>query len=209
MSHLWWLVPLDVVGVLVFSMSGALAGVRRDLDPFGVLTLAAVTGVGGGVVRDVILGDTPPPALTDWRYLVTAAVGGILILLWHPTFDRWERLILLFDAAGIAMFCVVGTLKAGMFGLGIFAAALLGMITAVGGGVIRDLLTAQVPSILRAGQYATPALSGGAIAAALTQYGAPSVASAGVGAAACLVWRVWALIVDWRRPLLAHLVARP
>ena len=110
---------LDLAGVFVFALSGALVAVRARLDLFGTLVLAFATGLGGGLVRDVLLGDVPPPGLVEWRYLTAAALAGVATFLWHPAVARWENIILTLDAAGLALFCVTGALKASDAGLGI------------------------------------------------------------------------------------------
>ena len=138
--------------------------------------LAVATGLGGGLIRDVLIGDVPPPGLTDWRYLLAAAVAGVATFFWHPVVARWENIILTLDAAGLALFCVNGAVKASDAGLTVVPAALLGMITAVGGGMIRDVLANRVPVVLEAGSgwYAVPALAGATLAAIGDHYGWPT-----------------------------------
>jgi uncharacterized membrane protein YeiH len=190
-------VSLDLLGTFVFAVSGALVAVRGRLDLFGTLVLAGATGLGGGLVRDVLLGDVPPPGLVDWWYLVAAALAGVATFIWHPAFARWENLILTLDAAGLALFCVTGALKASDAGLGIVPAALLGMITAVGGGIARDVLANRVPVVLQGGWYATPALVGAAWAAVAHELDLPTVAVLVPGMLACFVWRALALRRGW------------
>jgi uncharacterized membrane protein YeiH len=195
------LVVLDLVGIFVFAISGALVGVRKRADLFGVLVLAGATGLGGGFVRDVLIGATPPAALADWRYLVVPVAGGLVTFLFHPTLGRLERPMLLFDALGLALFCVTGALKAVAWGLGPVPAALLGMVTAIGGGMIRDVLTSRMPEVFRGELYATPALAGATVAVLLARadLAYPVVAAAGGGL--CLVWRLTALLRGWRAPV--------
>ena len=190
-------VALDLAGTFVFALSGALVAVRGRLDLFGTLVLAGATGLGGGIVRDVLLGDVPPLALVDWWYLVAAALAGVATFLWHPAFARWENLILTLDAAGLALFCVTGALKASDAGLGIVAAALVGMITGTGGGIARDVLANRVPVVLEGGWYATPALVGAAWAAFAHDQHWPTAAVLIPGIAACFTWRALALHRDW------------
>jgi len=190
-------VALDLAGTFVFALSGALVAVRGRLDLFGTLVLACATGLGGGIVRDVLLGDVPPLALTDWWYVVAAALAGAATFLWHPALARWENLILTLDAAGLALFCVTGALKASDAGLGIVPAALLGMITATGGGIARDVLANRVPVVLEGGWYATPALVGASWAAASHHYDLPTVAVLVPGMLACFTWRALALHRGW------------
>lgn len=158
------LVLLDLTGIFVFALSGGLVGVRKGLDVFGVLVLAGATGLGGGFLRDVLIGDLPPAALADWRYLAVPVVAGLVTFWLHPALARLERLVTVFDAAGLGLFCVVGALKALDYGLGPAPAALMGAVTAVGGGMLRDLLAGRVPVVLRSELYATPALVGATIA---------------------------------------------
>ena len=190
---------LDLVGTFVFALTGALVGVRRRLDIFGTLVLACATGLGGGLVRDVLLGDVPPPGLTDWRYLLVAAAAGLATFFWHPVVARWENIILTLDAAGVALFCVNGAVKASDFGLSVVPAALLGMITAVGGGMVRDVLANRVPVVLEAGTgwYAVPALAGATLAAAGQHYGWPTVLVLAPGMVACFGWRVVSMRRGW------------
>ena len=136
---------LDLVGIFVFAISGALVGVRRGLDVFGVLVLAGVTGLGGGFLRDVLIGDIPPAALADWRYLMVPVAAGLITFVFHPAVGRVERQVTIFDAFGLALFCVTGALKALEYGLSPVPAALMGLVTAIGGGIARDLLANRVP----------------------------------------------------------------
>jgi uncharacterized membrane protein YeiH len=205
MTHLP--IALDLAGTFVFALSGALVAVRGRLDLFGTLVLACATGLGGGIVRDVLLGDVPPLALTDWWYILAAALAGVATFLWHPALARWENLILTLDAAGLALFCVTGALKASDAGLGIVPAALLGMITATGGGIARDVLANRVPVVLEGGWYATPALAGASWAAVAHHYDLPTVAVLVPGMLACFTWRALALHRGWS-PLPARGVGR-
>ncbi len=142
---------LDLVGIFVFGITGALVGVRKKLDVFGIQVLALVTGLGGGFIRDVLIGGkaVPPAALADWRYLVVPVSAGLITFFLHPGIGRVERLVNVFDAAGLALFCVTGARKALDYGLSPLSAALLGTISGIGGGVIRDLLSGRVPVVLR------------------------------------------------------------
>ena len=188
---------LDLAGTFVFAVTGALVAVRARLDLFGTLVLACATGLGGGLVRDVLLGDVPPPGLTEWRYLVAAALAGVATFLWHPVVARWENIILTLDAAGLALFCVIGALKASNAELDLVPAALLGMITGVGGGIARDVLANRVPVVLQGGWYATPALVGATWAAFAQGQGWPTGAVLLPGIAVCFTWRALALHRDW------------
>ena len=194
------LVVLDLVGIFVFAISGALVGVRKDLDVFGVLVLAGATGLGGGFLRDVLIGATPPAALADWRYLLVPTAAGLLTYLEHPALGRRERLVNLFDAFGLGLFCVTGALKATAYGLGPVPAALLGMTTAIGGGILRDLLAGRVPVVFRGELYATPALAGAAVAVVGAHQHLPVPLVAGAGAVVCIAWRLAAIRRGWTAP---------
>ncbi|WP_435741432.1 trimeric intracellular cation channel family protein [Nocardioides sp. SYSU DS0663] len=194
------LVVLDLVGIFVFAVSGGLVAVRKDLDLFGVLVLAGTTGLGGGFLRDVLIGATPPAALADWRYLLVPVGAGLLTFGYHPTLGRMERTVNVFDACGLAVFCVAGALKAYDVGLGPIPAALLGMVTAIGGGMVRDLLAGRVPVVFRGELYAIPALAGATAVVVGLELDLPRVGVALVGAATCLVWRLLAMWRGWQAP---------
>ncbi|MGN6129418.1 MAG: trimeric intracellular cation channel family protein [Nocardioidaceae bacterium] len=194
------LVVLDLVGIWVFAISGGLVAVRKDLDIFGVLVLSLTTGLGGGFIRDVLLGAVPPSSLADWRYLVVPVAAGLVTFWFHPTLGRMERLVNVFDAAGLAVFCVTGALKALAYGLGPVPAALLGMATGIGGGMIRDVLAGRVPVVLRDELYATPALLGAGLAVLGHGLGLPSAVVAPPAALVCFAWRVLAMRRGWDAP---------
>lgn len=194
------LVVLDLVGIFVFAITGALVGVRKELDVFAVLVLAATTGLGGGFLRDVLIGAVPPAALADWRYLLVPAAAGLVTFFFHPSLGRKERVINLLDAAGLALFCVTGALKALAFGLGPVPAALMGMLTGIGGGMVRDVLTGRVPLVFRGELYATPALVGAAVAVVGHEAGLRTVVVAGPAALLCFGWRVLAMRRGWNAP---------
>jgi uncharacterized membrane protein YeiH len=194
-------VGLDLVGIFVFAITGALVGVRKQLDVFGVQVLALVTGLGGGFIRDVLIGATPPAALDDWRYLAVPVAAGLLTFFLHPGIGRVERLVNIFDAAGLGLFCVTGALKALAYGLPPLSAALVGTISGIGGGVIRDILSGRVPVVLRREIYAIPAFLGAGIVvvAHRADVYAPWVAVA--AAVVCIVIRLLAIRRGWNAPL--------
>jgi uncharacterized membrane protein YeiH len=191
---------LDLVGIFVFAISGGLVAVRKDLDIFGVLVLAGTTGLGGGFLRDVLIGALPPAALADWRYLIVPVTAGLVTFWFHPAIGRRERVINVFDAAGLALFCVTGAVKALAFGLGPVPSALMGMLTGIGGGILRDILAGRVPIVLRGELYATPALVGAAIAVVGTELGLAVGVVAVPAALVCLLWRLLALRRGWQAP---------
>ncbi len=194
------LVVLDLVGIFVFAITGALVAVRKELDVFAVLILALITGLGGGFLRDVLIGATPPAALADWRYLLVPAVAGLVTFFFHPSLNRKERVINVLDAAGLSLFCVTGALKAVEFGLGPVPAALMGMLTGIGGGVLRDMLTGRVPLVFRGELYATPALVAALVAVVGHQLGLRTAVVAVPAAMLCFTWRVTAMRRGWNAP---------
>ena len=195
------LVVLDLTGIFVFAVAGALVAVRKNLDLFAALVLGGVTGLGGGFIRDVLIGAVPPAALADWRYLLVPIAAGLLTFFFHTSLDRLERVITLFDAFGLALFCVTGALKAIDYGLEPLPAALLGMVTGIGGGMIRDVLAGSVPVIFEGVLYATPALAGAAVAVLLDRTDLPVWAVAAAGFSTCLGFRLLAMVRGWRAPL--------
>ncbi|MGQ4331894.1 trimeric intracellular cation channel family protein, partial [Streptomyces hayashii] len=131
---------LDLIGIFVFAISGALLAVRKNFDVFGIAMLAEVTALGGGVFRDLVIGAVPPAAFTDLGYFLTPLLAALLVVFLHPQVERIQLGVNVFDAAGLGLFCVTGTTKAYAYGLNLTASAALGIATAVGGGVLRDVL---------------------------------------------------------------------
>lgn len=191
---------LDLLGIFVFALSGGLVAVRKELDLFGVLVLAGITGLGGGFLRDLLIGAVPPASLEDWRYLMVPVAAGLVSFWFHPALGRMERLVTLFDAAGLGLFCVTGALKAVAFGLGPVPAALMGMLTGIGGGMLRDVLAGRVPVVFRGELYATPALVGAAIAVAGVEASLQPGVVAVPAAAVCIGWRLLAVRRGWNAP---------
>ena len=157
------LLVLDLVGVAAFAASGALTGVQKQLDLFGVVFISGVTAIGGGFIRDALIGATPVAALSDWRYLVTPAVVGVVVFRVHPTIAKLARPLLLVDAAGLGLFAVAGARKAIERGIGPIGSIGIGMVTAIGGGILRDVLVREIPVVLHREIYATAALIGATI----------------------------------------------
>ncbi|WP_440066082.1 trimeric intracellular cation channel family protein [Streptosporangium sp. OZ121] len=158
---------LDLVGIFVFALSGALVGVRRRLDVVGMTVLAEMTALGGGIARDLIL-NVRPAAFSSVGYVVVPVLATVIVFFWHPQVERVMPAMNVFDAAGLGLFCAVGTGKAMSFGLSPLHAALLGVTTAVGGGILRDVLSGQIPTLLYDRQlYAVPAMLGAALMALL------------------------------------------
>jgi uncharacterized membrane protein YeiH len=194
------LLVLDLVGTFVFALSGATAGVKRRLDLFGILVLSFVAGNFGGITRDVLIGSTPPPAIGDWRYLAVSVLAGAVTFYWPAALEQLSSRVLVFDAAGLALFAVSGTEKALAFGLNPIMAALLGMLTGVGGGVVRDVLVAEVPTVLRADIYAVAALAGAAVVVVGQLLHAPPAARTVAGALLCFGLRLMAIQRGWHLP---------
>jgi len=195
-----FLLVLDLTGIFVFAISGALVAVHKRFDIFGVLVLAGVTGLGGGFLRDVLIDATPPAALADWRYLLVPVAAGLITFVFHPTLGRLERVVNVFDAAGLGLFCVTGALKSLEYGLGPVPAALMGVVTGIGGGMMRDVLTGRVPLVFRGELYATPALVGALVAVLGVQSGLRTAFVAVPAALICFGWRVVAARRGWNAP---------
>ena len=200
------LMVLDLIGTFVFALSGAVAGIRQRLDIFGVLVLSFAAASAGGIMRDLLIGSVPPEAVSDWRYLAVALLAGLVIFIGFPRSARLHKLgdlVLIFDAAGLALFAVVGTQKALGFGLNPIMAPLLGMLTGIGGGMLRDILLAQTPAVLRSDLYAVAALAGAVEVVIGHQLNAPPTVVAIAGATLCFgirllaIWRGWSLPVAY------------
>lgn len=192
---------LDLVGTAVFALSGGAVGVRHRLDIFGVSVLAFVAGNAGGMLRDLTIGAVPPTAFSSSRHVAVSLVAGIIVFLWHPRLERLRVPILMFDAGGLALFAVSGTQKALEFGLDPVVAALLGMLTGIGGGMLRDMLVREIPTVLHEDLYAVAALAGAAIVVAGHLLGVPPTAATLGGAAACFGIRVVAIRRGWSLPV--------
>lgn len=192
---------LDLGGTFAFALSGATAGVRRRLDLFGVLVLAFAASTFGGITRDVLIGSTPPASLVDWRYLGVSTAAGIVCFFWSPWIERMNAPVRVLDAVGLALFAVSGTQKALAFGLSPVMAALLGVLTGIGGGIARDVLLAEVPSVLRSDLYAVAALAGASVVVVGNLLGLPIVLMAVLGGGICFGMRMMAIRRGWRLPV--------
>jgi uncharacterized membrane protein YeiH len=192
---------LDLAGTFVFALSGAMAGVKHRLDVFGVLVLSFAAANTGGITRDVLIGAIPPGAISDWRYLGVSLVAGLITFYFSSAITQLWSPVLLFDAAGLALFSVSGAHKALAYGLNPVMATLLGMLTGIGGGMARDVLVAEIPSVLRADLYAVAALVGAGIVVIANMLQLPSGVAALVGAALCFGLRVMAIKHGWRLPV--------
>jgi uncharacterized membrane protein YeiH len=162
---------LDICGTFVFAVSGAFKAARHELDLLGVLVLAIATGVGGGIIRDITLGCTPPAAFQDEIYLLVCVVGGLVVFVAaNRIAPRWDC-VMFADAVGLSVFAAIGSAKAQMYDLGAIGIIMMAAITATGGGLIRDVLVREIPAVLKADFYATAALIGGASFIAARQLG--------------------------------------
>ena len=186
---------LDLGGTFVFAISGAVAAVNRRLDIFGILVLSFVTGNFGGIARDLLIGAVPPAVLTDGRYLLVSVLAGLITFFWYAGVDRLRSPVLLFDAAGLS------------FGLSPVMSALLGMLTGIGGGMMRNVLLAEIPQVLCSDLYAVAALAGAAIVVIGDMLELPYGASALAGGTVCFGLRFMAIRHGWHLPV-AHLSAR-
>src|SRR4051794_38274839 len=178
------ILALNLAGTFVFGLSGGLAAVRAKLDLFGVVVLAAVVGLAGGITRDLLIG-TPPATFRDWRYLAATAAAGLVCFFARPLLERFQRSVLVVDAIGLGLFCVTGATKALDFRVGPVQAIILGAITGIGGGMLRDVLLRDVPTVLRHDLYAIPALLGAAILVVAQKAGSTSPVYPVLGVAAC------------------------
>jgi len=195
---------VDLVGTLLFAIEGASAAITGKLDLLGLMVLAFATALGGGIIRDVLLGATPPSALRDWRYPTIAFAGAAIVFFFHQFVQETPaQLIMVLDAAGLALFAVSGTEKALLREMSPLVAVLLGGITGVGGGTIRDVLLARVPNVLHADVYATAALVGAATMVLCRRLGLTDTQSAFVGGVVCFALRVVSVWRHWNLPVAA------
>ncbi|MDQ0031312.1 trimeric intracellular cation channel family protein [Arthrobacter bambusae] len=196
------LVWLDLAGVFFFAVSGSLLAAKKQFDIIGSLLLASLVGLGGGVIRDIVINAGPPAAFTNPVYLVPPVLAAVLVYFLFSSIQRFTSLLTLFDAGGLALFCITGTLKALAAGLNPVAAILLGVTTAVGGGLLRDITANEIPTLFNARDlYALPAFTGAALTALLWTIGAFNGVTAGVIAAWVFAFRVVAWRWGWRVPL--------
>ncbi|MFC4010390.1 trimeric intracellular cation channel family protein [Nonomuraea purpurea] len=192
---------LDLVGIFVFALSGALMGVRKRLDVVGMGMLAEMTALGGGIVRDLIL-NVRPAAFQSLGYVLVPVAATVIVFFWHPHVARVMPAILVLDAAGLGLFCAVGTEKALEYGLSPLHAALLGLATAIGGGMLRDVLAGEIPTLLYDRQlYAVPAMLGSGVMAGLSMSGLHGWPATLAAALLAFGLRITAMRRNWRAPL--------
>jgi uncharacterized membrane protein YeiH len=199
------LIVFDLVGTLVFALEGAMRAIRGDLDFLGLLVLAFVTAVGGGIIRDLLIGATPPSAIRDWRYFAVAILGAVAVSFFYQRVEAIpDQLVITLDAAGLGLFAVAGVEKALDYKMHPLMAVVMGGITGVGGGTVRDLLLAQVPSVLRKDVYASAALAGGVVMVLLLKVKVPRAVAMLAGGSACFLLRMVAVAQHWNLPRLLH-----
>lgn len=198
--------PLDLAGIFVFALSGGLLAVRKNMDVFGICVLAEVTALGGGVMRDLLIGAVPPVAFTNTGYFLTPLLAGLVVIFLHPEVERINRSVQTLDALGLGLFCVTGTAKAHDYGLGSVASVAIGMLTAAGGGVLRDVLAHETPALLRWDReiYAVPALVGAMLVAFMIAENHLTTLTGTGAAMVAFVLRMLALKYGWRAPRAWH-----
>lgn len=191
---------LDILGTFAFALSGGSRAVESRMDAFGVVFLAFVAAVSGGVIRDVLIGAVPPVALQSMVYVGIAFAAGMVCFFAHERIVKLARPVALFDAIGLGLFCVVGARKALDAGLSPLMAALLGMVTAVGGGIAADVLTARPPMVLQRDIYALAALAGALLLTLGASVGVPDLVLAPLGAILATSLRLVSMSYDWHLP---------
>ena len=192
---------VDLAGTLLFAIEGGSAAATGQLDLLGVMVLAFATALGGGIIRDLLIGAVPPASLRDWRYAVLAFLGGFLVFSLHRFvvgISPW--IVLVLDAAGLSLFAIAGTEKALLYKMPAFVAILLGTVTAVGGGVLRDIFLSRVPRLLQSDIYATAAILGSAVMIVTGKLGLSPRWAAISGGATCFALRVLSLWLHWNLP---------
>src|SRR6185437_15329450 len=191
---------LDLGGTFVFAISGAVAAVKYRLDIFGVMVLAFAAGNVGGITRDLLIGAVPPAAISSLNYVGVSILAGLIVFFWDPLVTRHNNTVLWFDAIGLAFFAVAGAEKALVHGLNPVMAALLGMLTGIGGGMLRDILVNEIPTVLRADLYALAALAGATVVVIGDVSHIHPVATTTVGGLLCFALRFMAIRYGWHLP---------
>jgi uncharacterized membrane protein YeiH len=195
------LVIFDLAGTFVFALSGGMDGVKHRLDLFGVLVLSFAAGNSGGIARDILIGAVPPAAISDWRYLAVSVLAGLITFCWSRIVYSLKSPVMVFDAGGLALFAVAGTGKALAYHADPVAATLLGMLTGIGGGIVRDMLVREIPTVLRTDLYAVAALIGAAVMVVGRMLLVPLYSASIAGAALCFAIRYMAIRRAWRLPV--------
>lgn len=192
---------IDLAGTFAFAISGALAAQREDFDLFGILAIAYVTACGGGIARDVCIGAIPPAGLAEWRYLLTAVIAALATIGAYHQVEKLDYPVRLFDAMGLGLFAVYGAHKALVYGHNAEVAVLVGVLTAIGGGMVRDVLLNRVSLVLQQTElYATAAVLGAGLAVLGEYLAWPSLWSTWLPIVACFVLRYLSLRYKWTLP---------
>ncbi len=199
------LYSLDLLGTAAFAASGALAGIRRDMDLFGVLVLGMMTATGGGTLRDLLLGDTPPFIFKDETYFYLSIFISLMVFLFHRHISFLEPPLLYLDALGLGTFVVIGTGKAIDFHMGFIGSVMMGVLTATAGGMMRDMLSSQVPLVLQKEVYASACLVGGSLLYLLHFTPLAPASALVLSALAVIVLRLCAIRYNWSLPKANHL----
>lgn len=195
------LLGVDLAATLVFAIEGAMVAIASNLDLLGLMVLAFATALGGGIIRDVLIGAVPPRSIRDWRFGIVAFAGGAGAFFFHYLVRQIPSAVIIgFDAAGLALFAVSGAGKALAYEINPFVSVLMGGITGVGGGTVRDVLLAQVPAVLRTDIYAVAALAGSAVMVAGLKLGGPRTLMTVLGAILCFTLRVVSVWQHWNLP---------
>jgi len=191
---------LWLFGILSFAISGALVGVRKNLDLLGVLVVGTATGIGGGIIRDIIVGHQPPVSLVEWQYWSVALTGSLIVFYFHPSIAKIRKLEIIFDAIGLGVFAAHGAAVATASGLGIVPSIFVGTITAIGGGVVRDVLVTDVPGVLTRELYAVSAIVGATIATVIVVTSSEVVVASVVGGVVAVTLRLVSYKFGWHLP---------
>ncbi len=191
---------LDLLGTFVFALSGAEAAKERELDLFGIIIIALITACGGGIIRDICLGISPPVGISYWPYLALTLLATLTIAGFHRYITNLKYPVLLFDALGLSMFAVAGTQKSLFHGQNYEVAILLGVLSAIGGGIIRDTLLGSVPVVLRKEVYGSAALIGSIIVVLFHYFHLDSTIGAWLGITICFFVRYFSIKKKWNLP---------
>lgn len=199
------LLVIDLIGTFAFAINGAMTAIKyARVDIIGVLTLGMVTALGGGFIRDILIDDLPPTTFQDWRYLLTAAVGSLIAFYVGSRLEKLSKKINVLDAVGLSLFAVTGTLKGLEFGVGPVQAIILGVITAAGGGTIRDIMIQRIPAVLHTELYAIPAAIAGILTVVIAKGGLPLIPWVVIAAAICFAIRLVGIQFDLHAPKPKH-----
>ncbi|WP_017793846.1 trimeric intracellular cation channel family protein [Leucobacter salsicius] len=196
----WVFESLWIAGILAFAISGALVGVRHNLDLLGILVVGTATGIGGGIIRDMIIGVHPPISLVVWPYWTTALLGSLVVFFFHPGLSKIRRFEIVFDAFGLGIFSAYGAAVATASGADLTTAIFVGTIVSIGGGVIRDVLVNDVPGVLTRELYAVSAILGASVATVITHFTGNLMVATIVGGVLAISLRLTSYAKGWHLP---------